>query len=47
MSNRLKMATVHSIHLLRSLHWSHRRIARELGIDRGTVRRHLLAGKVG
>jgi len=47
MSNRLKMATVHSIHLLRSLHWSHRRIARELGIDRGTVRRHLLAGMDG
>jgi transposase len=47
MSNRLKMATVHSIHLLRSLHWSHRRIARELGIDRGTVRRHLLAGVGG
>ena len=45
MSNRLKMATVHAIHLLHSLHWSQRRIARELGIDRGTVRRHLLAGR--
>ena len=47
MSNRLKMAIVHSIHQLHSLHWSHRRIARELGIDRGTVRRHLLAGAAG
>jgi transposase len=47
MSNRLKMAIVHSIQQLHSLHWSHRRIARELGIDRGTVRRHLLAGVAG
>jgi transposase len=47
MSNRLKMAITHAIHLLHSLHWSHRRIARELGIDRRTVRRHLLAGVSG
>jgi transposase len=44
MSNRLKMAIAHSISLLHSLHWSDRRIARELGIDRRTVRRHLSAG---
>lgn len=47
MSNRLKMAIGHSIQQLHSLHWSHRRIARELGIDRGTVRRHLSGGVVG
>ena len=47
MSNRLKMAIGHSIQQLHSLHWSHRRIARELGIDRGTVRRHLSGVVVG
>jgi transposase len=47
MSNRLKMAIVHSIHHLRSLRWSQRRIAAALGIDRGTVRRHLSSGLKG
>jgi transposase len=41
MSNRLKMAIAHAIYQLHSLHWSQRRIARELGINRETVRRHL------
>jgi hypothetical protein len=41
MTNRLKMAEIHAIDQLHSLHWSQRRIARELGIDRGTVGRHL------
>lgn len=44
MANRLKMATIHSVHLLHSLHWSQRRIARELGIDRETVRKYLACG---
>lgn len=44
MSNRLKMALVHSIQLLHSLRWSQRRIARELGIDRETVRKYLAGG---
>ena len=44
MANRLKMAIVHSIHHLHSLDWSQRRIARELGIDRETVRQYLLEG---
>jgi hypothetical protein len=41
MANELKMAIVESIFQLRSLRWSARRIARELGIDRGTVRKYL------
>ena len=41
MANQLKMAIVHSILHLHSLHWSRRRIAAELGIDRGTVGRYL------
>jgi len=41
MANELKMAIVESIFQLRTLHWSARRIARELGIDRGTVGRNL------
>jgi transposase len=44
MSNRLKMAMIHSIQLLHSMHWSQRRIARELGIDRETVRKYLACG---
>ncbi|MGE0536462.1 MAG: IS21 family transposase [Pirellulales bacterium] len=42
MANVLKMAIVQSILHLHSLQWSRRRIARELGIDRGTVGRCLL-----
>lgn len=41
MANELKMAIVDSIFQLRTLHWSARRIARELGIDRGTVGKYL------
>lgn len=44
MTNRLKMAMIHSIQLLHSMHWSQRRIARELGIDRETVRKYLACG---
>jgi transposase len=41
MANELKMAIVETIFQLRALHWSARRIARELDIDRGTVRKYL------
>ena len=41
MANELKMAIVESIFQLRALRWSARRIARHLGIDRGTVRKYL------
>jgi DNA-binding transcriptional MocR family regulator len=41
MANELKMAIIESILQLRALHWSARQIARELGIDRGTVGKHL------
>jgi len=47
MANRLKMAKIHSIQLLHSLQWSQRRIAAELGIDRGTVRKYLECGSDG
>ena len=43
MVHELKMAIVDSIFQLHALHWSARRIARELGIDRGTVGRYLTA----
>lgn len=41
MANILKMAIVQAIQRLHEAHWSQRRIARELGIDRGTVARYL------
>lgn len=41
MSNVLKMAIIQSIQALHAAGWSRRRIARELGIDRGTVAKHL------
>ena len=41
MSNHLEMAMIHSIMTLHQRGWSQRRIARELGIDRETVARHL------
>ena len=41
MANRLKMALAQSIHTLYQQGWSQRRIARELGINRETVARHL------
>ena len=47
MANELKMAIVESIFQLRALRWSARRIARHLGIDRGTVRKYLTQGLSG
>ena len=41
MANRLNMVRIQSIKQLKALKWSQRRIARELGIDRGAVARHL------
>jgi transposase len=41
MANRLKMAKVHAIQVLRSRGWSIRRIARELGIHRDTVTQYV------
>lgn len=41
MANVLKMALSEAIFSLHQRGWSRRRIARELGIDRATVRRHL------
>ena len=41
MANRLNMARIQAIKQLKTLKWSQRRIARELGIDRGTVARRL------
>ena len=43
MANELKVAKVLSIQTLRAQGWSQRRIARELGINRETVARHLTA----
>ncbi|MBK8915101.1 MAG: helix-turn-helix domain-containing protein [Phycisphaerales bacterium] len=43
MANRLKMAKVHSIQTLHAAGWSQRRIARVLGVDRGTVARYVQA----
>jgi transposase len=40
MANRLKMAKVHAIQVLRSRGWSQRRIALELGVHRDTVARY-------
>ncbi|HET8564535.1 MAG TPA: IS21 family transposase [Candidatus Binatia bacterium] len=40
MANRLKMANIHAIIGLLEQEWSHRRIARELGVDRETVARY-------
>ena len=40
MANRLKMAQVNAIEALLGRGWSRRRIARELGVDRGTVSRY-------
>ncbi|MDP6526824.1 MAG: helix-turn-helix domain-containing protein, partial [Kiritimatiellia bacterium] len=41
MANELKMANIQSILTLNERGWSNRRIARELGIHRDTVGRHL------
>ncbi|MBK8915394.1 MAG: helix-turn-helix domain-containing protein [Phycisphaerales bacterium] len=45
MANRLKMAKVHSIQTLHAAGWSQRRIARVLGVDRGTVARYVQAAR--
>jgi len=45
MANVLKMAKSQSIQQLHTAGWSGRRIASELGIDRGTVARHLQAAQ--
>ena len=47
MANVLKMAIIESIRSLYAQGWSQRRIARELGIDRGTVRKYLSSGFFG
>jgi transposase len=41
MANQLKMATIDAIFALYQRQWSIRRIAKELGIHRGTVARHI------
>jgi transposase len=46
MANLLKMALIESIFTLHERGWSARRIARELGIHRETVARHLQQGPV-
>lgn len=45
MSNHLEMAMIHSILTLHAQGWSARRIARELGINRETVGRHVAGSK--
>jgi len=47
MANQLKMATVDAILTLKRLGWSQRRIARELGVDRETVARHIHSRQAG
>jgi len=47
MANWLKVARVHAIRLLHQQGWSNRRIARELGIDRGTVNRYVFRVREG
>ena len=45
MAHHLEMAMIHAILTLHGQGWSHRRIARELGLNRETVGRHVaLAG---
>jgi hypothetical protein len=41
MANLLKMAQIQAIEVLRARNWSLRRIARELGLDRGTVAKYV------
>lgn len=41
MANHLKMAVIQAIMLLHQQGWSHRRIARELGVHRETVAWHI------
>jgi len=46
MANRLKMARIDAILQLHEQHWSIRRIARELGVSRKAVARHIRISKV-
>ena len=41
MANQLNMAQIYSILTLRSREWSYRRIGRELGVHRETVKRYV------
>ncbi len=41
MANHLRVAMIHAIVTLHQRGWSNRRIARELGVDRGAVARHV------
>ncbi|MCA8973001.1 MAG: helix-turn-helix domain-containing protein, partial [Planctomycetes bacterium] len=41
MANELKMGKINALLQLAEQGWSHRRIARELGVDRRAVARHL------
>jgi transposase len=45
MANQLKMALIETLLRLHAQGWSHRRIARELGIDRSAVARHIRSGQ--
>ncbi len=47
MANQLTMAKVKSILALREQGWSCRRIARELGVHRGTVARYVRQARAG
>lgn len=47
MANHLKMADVHAIQALQAQGWSFRRIGRELGLHRDTVRRYCQAAPAG
>lgn len=47
MANLLKMAQIHAIETLWARGWSYRRIARELGVHRETVRRYLQPARRG
>ncbi len=44
MARLLKMAKVQAIRGLHERHWTNRRIARELGVDRETVAKYVRAG---
>jgi transposase len=45
MANRLKMVKINAIRTLHEQGWSQRRISRELGVDRETVRRYVQAAE--
>ncbi|HOX60106.1 MAG TPA: IS21 family transposase [Verrucomicrobiota bacterium] len=47
MANHLKMAKVQTIQVLREQGWSYRRIARELGVGRNTVKKYVELNRAG